>query len=124
MTFNLDNPEDYNYDPKQIYTSNEIDEFAEEIKMILNTPKGSVLGAVNMDGDLEEYIWKNKINTSISRDKILSNIGEFSSSSVEFNYSVTIQFAKGVKSDVCIISIPISHRKIPEFTKTLRISLT
>lgn len=104
---------DQRYIP-MVETSNEMEQILSQIKMILGTSYGDVLGAPYFGANIKKYIFNLSYNqneiTELVKTTILSNI---SYDRDKYNVDVTVDFGKDYynKSDYAVINISINQLK-------------
>jgi len=123
-TFNLDNIGEVSYDPDNPFVENELDIFVEEIKLCLSTGRGSVMGAMGMDGDLERYIFSIDPDINRIQNQIVESISKYSLLAANYNYNVEVMFAKGNIREVCLVLLDISNKFNPKIKTTTKIVIS
>ena len=97
-----------------VETTNEMEQILSQIKMVLGTAPGDVLGAPYFGTNIKRYIFNMSYNqeeiSEIVKTTILSNI---SYDSDKYNVGVTVEFGKDHynKSDYAVINITINEMK-------------
>lgn len=124
VTFYLDNKDQPKFNANISFVDNDLDEFLEEMKLCFDTPAGSVMGAMKMDGDLEEFIFKNNPDTNSIKSKIVDTIGTYSLNVDNFNLNVEVNFANGTKRDVCLISIDVNNKNNVQSKRTIKLIIS
>lgn len=101
------------YDPKVIDYSNEVESVISQIRMILGTTNGQVLGSYNFGVDLEEMVF----NTKYAADQVMEKVNDqinmyvrhseqiyvycdinFGDSGLGYDYAILDIYINGVKS--------------------------
>lgn len=83
-----------------------------QIKMLLFTKKGSVLGFFDYGIDLEDLIFTLNLDTSVLESRINTAIQQFCPAAIDFDVSVVAEFYQGTVRDVCMINIIIEGVKL------------
>lgn len=104
-------------DPYFLYEETEVedglDEFLNQVEMILTTRKGDVLGVPDFGANLDDYLWSTRLsNVQIEtdiRNQIETHCSELTS---QFNYGVTVSFFEGRDwTDTMLVDITIDGTK-------------
>ena len=108
----LRNVEDPNYKPNMLEHSDDVECIIQQIKMILNTDYGQVLGDVNFGVSLKKLVFQ----TSLPKQKLEQMIQEQIRYYVNTkNYSVTtrVSFGKSeFNTDYAIVDILINQKAV------------
>lgn len=110
----------YMRDPSDPFYKNDILEVNDElqmligqIKMLLFTNQGEVLGAPDFGANLEEQLFSLNLNEfsikSTLRDQVLKFIPLHTKYQIDFD----VKFSRGVARDICVIDVLINN--IPAF---------
>ena len=104
---------DQNYIP-QIETNDETEQLLSQIKMVLGTEPGDVLGSPYFGADIKKYIF----NLSYNQEEINAFVTQAILNSVDYDtkkfaVSVNVEFGKDFynKSDYAVINIIINQRR-------------
>lgn len=92
----------------------------EEIKTILDTPAGTVMGCEGMDGDMERFVFMKYVNPKDIDKKVNEQISMFSAMASEFTVNVSSQIANAGDSKICVVDITIAHMSTPNIPETMR----
>ena len=103
---------DITYDNKQIETYNEIESLISQIKMILQTKQGDVIGDYNFGCNIEEYLFTFNLNEDELKYKIMNQIQTYCPISANYNINIDVKFFQGTLRDICIIAIYIENEKM------------
>ena len=102
---------DPHYDPDTLEQSNEIETLLGEIRMILFTKQGEVMGSYNFGFNLEDNLFLLNVNTSALKEKIQEAIYMYCPDASTYDVKVDVQFFKGSVRDICLIDIIINGEK-------------
>lgn len=104
---------DQNYIP-QIETNDETEQLLSQIKMVLGTEPGDVLGSPYFGADIKKYIF----NLSYNQEEINAFVTQAILNSIDYDtkkfaVSVNVEFGKDFynKSDYAVINIIINQRR-------------
>lgn len=104
-------PSDPLYTENVLEQSSEIETLLGEIRMIMFTKQGDVLGSYTFGYNLEDYLFLFNLNESEMRSKLVEAIFYYCPDAKRFNVDVSVQFFRGTIRDVCLIDIYIDGRK-------------
>ena len=104
-------PEDPNYKPGILEVSDEIQMLISQIKMILFTNKGEVMGAPEFGVNLEEQLFTLSKNEYAIKGVLQDQVMAFCELANKYPVSFNIKFAKGNTRDMCIINVLIDGTK-------------
>jgi hypothetical protein len=102
------------YDPSEIEVIDSLENFLQQLEMIITTPKGSLLGDPNFGVSLESYLWTFTTSSSSIKQSIINQIIEY----VGFDgfgqipYEIDVNFLKGEVYDTMIVDILIDGNKV------------
>jgi hypothetical protein len=103
---------DPHYDDNEIEVDVDIQNFLQQIEMILTTRKGDVLGDPEFGANLEDYVWSNysssEIETEISRQISLY----CSELSFRILYKIDVSFVQGEIYDTILVDVSIDGIKM------------
>lgn len=103
---------DPNFQPGIIDHDNELESVISQIKMILGTKEGEVLGAPYFGLDLEYLVFNTKINAERLQEKIFDAINEGVSHSSNIFIENSVSFGKSASGfDYCVVDIIINGNK-------------
>lgn len=120
-TFYVTNRGESGWKDNVIFTNDIYDILIEEIKTILDTKAGRVLGAEAMDGDLEKYIFMKYVNPLDVDKKIREQIYRYSLMAQEFSINIKSSFADGSNNKICVSQINIFHIDTPLNKKNITV---
>lgn len=101
--------EDY-VDPTIVEEFDPIEIYLNQIKMVMSTSQ-KVMGAAEMNMDLEDEVFNYNVDERTLRDKILRKIYDFCTLSTDFPTTVDVRFFKGTNRDTVLIDINVDARK-------------
>ena len=99
------------YVPYTLEISSELENLLGQIRMILFTKPGDVIGTYNFGFNLEDMIFSTTLNQSEIKVKLLEMISSFCPDAGNFNLNVDISFFQGSVRDACLIDIYIDNTK-------------
>ena len=99
------------YNDQILEHSDELETLIGEIKMLLFTRQGDVLGSYEFGYNLEDDLYLHDLNEKDLRNKLIDNIFFFCRDAKKYNTDVSVQFFKGSVRDVCLIDIFINSTK-------------
>ena len=108
------------YDPNQIEVDESLENFLQQLEMIITTPKGSVLGDPNFGIDLDSYLWNFNVGSSPIKQEILTQINEYVDYDVidSIPYDIEVSFLKGDVWDTVIVDVTIDGTKVAGYAVT------
>jgi len=104
-------PSDPLYVQDILETSSEIEILIGEIKMIMFTKQGDVLGSYDFGYNLEDSLFLFNLNETDLRNKLLESILYYCPDAKRYNVDLSVQFFRGTVRDVCLIDIIIDGQK-------------
>ena len=104
-------PSDPLYSPGILEQSSEIETLLGQIRMIMFTKQGDVLGSYNFGYNLEDSLFQFNVNENELKAKLSESIYFYCPDASTYNVSVETQFFKGAVRDACLIDILIDGRK-------------
>lgn len=103
---------DPNYQPGLLEVDDELEMLIGQIKMILLTAPGEVLGSPQFGIDLEGKLFDTSIDENQLKRDILNQVREYCHLAFKYNVQFEIKFFKGSVRDACLIDIIINEAKI------------
>ena len=105
-------PNDPNFVPNIIDYSNEVESTLSQLKMILGTNKGDVLGTYDFGLDLNYLVFGTKLPKEEIRQRLLDQIVSYGNISKNISLDIDINFGQsGYGYDYAIIDIIINGKK-------------
>ena len=107
-------PQDINYFP-QLETEDDIQKIVQQIKMILGTEPGQVLGVIDLGINLKQYLFAYTLDTNAIRRRIIDHITQYVSYDTnKYDVDVDLKYGKEAEdgSDYVLIDISINQQKI------------
>jgi hypothetical protein len=104
-------PTDPFYSEDMLEHSSEIEALIGEIKTILFTRQGDVLGAYTFGFNLEDNLFLFNLNETQLRTKLLDAIIYYCPDASNYSLDMTVQFFQGTVRDICLIDIFIDGQK-------------
>ncbi len=105
-------PSDPKYDSTILEHSNEIETLLGEIKMILYTKQGDILGSYNFGYNLEDQLFLFDLNEVAMKTSIKDAIYQYCPDAAKYNVEVEVEFYKGDVRDAALIDIIINDEKM------------
>lgn len=109
----------YLRDPSDPYYKSDILEIHEEtemlvsqIKMMLFTNRGEILGAPDFGANLEEYLFTFSVNEFVLRSMLRDQTIKFIPMAEKYQVDYDIKFSRGTVRDICIIDIKILNQPV------------
>lgn len=104
-------PTDPFYMDDMLESSDEIEALIGEIKNILYTRQGDVLGSYTFGFNLEDSLFLFNLNETQLRTKLLDAITYYCPDAQSYSLDITVQFFQGTVRDICLIDIFIDGQK-------------
>lgn len=107
-------PADVQY-KAQLECDSELETILQQIRVILGTKKGEVLGNYSFGINLEEYLFQYNANTETIKNELSEMINQYLSyDQNKWNVSVDVNYGKDYynKSDYAVVDIIINQRKV------------
>lgn len=105
-------PEDPEFVPGIIDYSNEIEQVISQMRMILGTNHGEVIGTYDFGLDLEYLIFKTKVSAEDIRKKILDQLSMYAYISPNLSVDVTVSFGKSEYGyDYALVDVTVNGTK-------------
>lgn len=120
VSFYISNKGESGWVDNLVFTNDKYIILLEEIKMILDTPQGTVLGCEGMDGDVEKFLFMKYVDTRDVSAKVQQQISMYSLMASEFHIKVDAMMTDGDNSKICILDIYISHLSTPDSVSRMR----
>lgn len=105
-------PSDPLYVENVLEQSNEIEALLGQIRMILFTKQGDVLGSYTFGYNLEDNLFLFNLNEDELRNKLLEAILYYCPDASKYSVDVSIQFFRGTVRDICLIDIFVDSQKL------------
>jgi hypothetical protein len=104
-------PSDPLYKPNVLEISSEVETLLGQIRMIMFTKKGDVLGSYDFGYNLEDNLFLFNVDGDDLRTNLLAAIYQYCPDAAAFNVDIKVQFFKGSVRDVCLLDIYIDSTK-------------
>jgi hypothetical protein len=101
-------PTDPNYKSGILEISDEVEMLIVQIKMILYTRPGEVLGAPDFGVALEDQLFVFNVNEYALRSMLQDQVMKFVPLSEKYQVKFNISFAQGTVRDICLIDVLIN----------------
>lgn len=100
---------DPNYKSGILEVSDEIEMLIAELKMLLYTNRGEVLGAPDFGANLEEHLFNFGLNEYSLKTMLKDQTLKFIPRSINYAVEFDVKFARGTVRDMCLIDIYINN---------------
>lgn len=105
-------PEDPDFIPDVIDYSNEIEQLLSQVRLVLGTKKGDVLGSYDFGVDLEYLVFSTKVSSETIRQKIMDQITSYCYISPNLSFDIQVSFgASGKGYDYALVDVIINGVK-------------
>ena len=105
-------PSDPLFSANVLETSSSLENLLGQIRMILFTNKGDVIGAYDFGFNLEDQLFLFNLNAQDLQVKLREAIYAYCPDATNFNIKVDVQFFAGSVRDVCLIDIWVDDQKM------------
>jgi hypothetical protein len=92
--------------------NNEMEMLFGQIKMMLFTNRGEVLGAPDFGANLEEYLFTFSVNEYSVRSMLMDQTLKFIPLAAKYQVDYDIKFSKGTVRDICLIDIKVLNQPV------------
>lgn len=93
--------------------SDEVEMLISQIKMMLRTNKGEILGAPDFGADIEQMLFTFNANEFTIRNTLNDQVMKFIPLADQYQVDFDVKFSKGVTQDICLIDVKINN--VPAF---------
>lgn len=107
----LRDPEDKYYTPDILEHSSDLENLLGQIRMILFTKQGDVMGSYNFGFNLEDNLFLFNLSEGEIKRKLLDMISTYCLDIDKFKIDLDVQFFNGSVRDVCLIDIIVDGQK-------------
>jgi hypothetical protein len=104
-------PSDPLYTQNVLEQSDEIEALLSQIRMILFTKQGDVLGSYNFGFNLEDKLFLFNLDGNEIKKKLLEAIYYYCPDANTYKVDLDVQFFRGTVRDACLIDITVDGRK-------------
>jgi hypothetical protein len=105
-------PTDPNYSAFEVEVDVDIQNFLQQIEMILTTRKGDVLGDPDFGANLEDYVWSNYSSSEIETE-LNQQISLYCSDlAYRIPYKIEVGFVQGEIYDTIVVDITLDGTKV------------
>ena len=107
-------PSDVNYYP-QIETDTETQYILQQIKMLLGTKPGEVLGSTQMGLNLKQYLFSYTMDVNVVKRKIIDHVSRYVQyDSKKYQVDIDVKYGKDHDngSDYAVIDISVNQIKL------------
>jgi hypothetical protein len=104
-------PSDPLYQENVLEQSSEIETLLGEIRMIMFTKQGDVLGSYTFGYNLEDNLFLFNLSGENLRSRLIDMIFYYCPDAAKFDVDLTVEFFRGTVRDVCLIDIYVDGQK-------------
>lgn len=104
-------PSDPLYTENVLEQSSEIETLLGEIRMIMFTKQGDVMGSYNFGYNLEDKLYLFNLSASELKNKLTDAIYNFCPDAAKYSVDVSVEFFRGTVRDACLIDIIVDGQK-------------
>jgi hypothetical protein len=104
-------PEDPLYVPNVLEVKNDLDVLLGQIRMLLFTKPGDVIGELNFGIDIESQVFALNVSNLKLEEDIRNQIYTHCSFAENFDVKVKVSFFYGTTRDICLIDIFVDGTK-------------
>lgn len=107
-------PDHPNYDPDVVQITDPVDVLVGKIENVLFSNKGDVLGDPLFGADLENLIWKTRVNDVVIRERVQEQFGRYIPELSRVPYTIEVVFMQdGQKhQDMGLIIVTLPDREV------------
>ena len=105
-------PSDPRYRAEILEINDEAEMLVGQIKMLLYTNRGEVLGAPDFGANLEEYLFTFNVNEYALRKMLMDQTIKFIPLAEKYQVDYDVKFAKGTVRDICVIDVKILNQPV------------
>lgn len=104
-------PSDPLYQSETLEITSELENLLGQIRMLLYTRKGEVMGFYDFGINIEDEIFTFELSQSQLQKKVTESIYQYCPDAGAYDVKVDVQFFKGNVRDICLIDILIDGTK-------------
>jgi hypothetical protein len=104
-------PDDEYYSPNILEHSNELENLLGQIRMILFTKQGDVMGSFTFGFNLEDKLFLFNLSGNEIKTKLMEQIYAYCPDAPKFKLDIDVQFVKGTVRDIALIDIIVDDEK-------------
>jgi hypothetical protein len=105
-------PGDPNYKENTLESSDEIEALLGQLRMIMLTNGGEILGAPNFGLSLEETLFTLDFNEYALQSALRDQVIRFCPLAEAYNVTFDVKFARGTVRDICFIDTYVNGDKV------------
>ena len=106
-----DETSDTYYKSGIIEVNDEIEMLISQIKMLLFTNRGEILGAPDFGANLDDYLFTVNVNEYSLRSMLMDQTMKFIPMAERYQVDYDVKFARGTVRDICLIDVRILNEK-------------
>lgn len=113
VDFYFKNQEDISYKTGIFEETSEVQQLLGQIKMILFTNRGEVLGDTSLGLNIERLIFETNVNKSVLMNTLNQQINMYLRyDRAKFDVSFNVDFYKGTVRDIAVLEVIINSQKV------------
>lgn len=105
-------PSDPYYKSDILEVNDEAEMLISQIKMMLFTNRGEILGAPDFGANLEEYLFTFNVNEFSLRTMLMDQTMKFIPMAEKYQVDYDIKFARGTVRDICLIDVKLLSQPV------------
>jgi phage baseplate assembly protein W len=94
-----------------IEVNDEIEMLLGQIKMLLFTNRGEILGAPDFGANLDDYLFTINVNEYSLRSMLMDQTMKFIPMAERYQVDYDVKFARGTVRDICLIDVRILNQQ-------------
>lgn len=98
---------DPDYKPDLMEVTDELEQLLSQIRMMLFTQRGEVLGAPDFGAGLEDMLFTQFVNEYALRSALMDQTMKFIPLAEKYGVDYSVKFARGTVRDICIIDVRV-----------------
>jgi len=114
----LRDPSDPFFQSDTLEVSDELQMLVGQLKMMLFTNRGEVLGAPDFGADLENQLFSLNLNEFSVKSALRDQVMKFIPLGAQYQVDFDVKFARGTARDICVIDVLINNT--PAFGVTIK----
>jgi hypothetical protein len=100
-------PDDPDYKADLMEISDELEMLISQIKMLLFTRRGEVLGAPDFGAGLDDLLFTQNVNEFGLRSALMDQTMKFIPLAEKYGVDYSVKFSRGTVRDICFIDVKI-----------------
>jgi len=111
-------PNDVDYDEQTFEIREPLTVYLLEIKNLLTSEPGTVIGAMDKGVDLESLVFEMNLEEDEINQRITAQIQKYCTLAPMFNTKIETKFTGGVVRDICFIDVIVDSNRYLQFRLT------